>query len=353
MTVLESFKNMVRWHCWAHGKIPLFCTCLFYLVLKRSLFSVETIKEILIFLVFIILASIYGYLINDLFDMDIDKKQGKNNVFEKTGKVRGTIIVSVLFLISFYCGLYFKDKEHFNLFLFTLFFLATFYSAPPLRFKTRGLSGLLIVFITQYPIPVIMIFTVFESFGSFDMWAFALFSTITGAAQEIGHQRYDLQNDKSTGTQTYAVEKGEDTINNLYKVIIVFDMLSMFGVIVMLTIVLWSESFMLIPHIICIPLVIYLCLSGGVLLQMFRQKNKILDPYFEYGRNDIVNLTFTLFPNFFLPFFLACLLTALYLPYIIFAIIFFVITYITFPQAQPAAKIKILIDELKSLFKMN
>jgi 4-hydroxybenzoate polyprenyltransferase len=347
---LNDFKKMVRWHCWAHGKVPLFCTGLFFVVLKRSLYSVQTVYEVLTFLIFIILASIYGYLINDLCDMDIDIKQGKHNVFEKIGKARGIIIVSVILILSVLCGLSFKNKYLFPHFLFGLFFFATFYSAPPIRLKTRGFIGLLIVFLTQYPLPLIMIFSAFDSFGTFDMWAFAFFSTITGASQEIGHQRYDMRKDKETGTHTYAVERGEKKINALYRLFIKLDAISLWALVLLITVSFWQKTVLNIPHLVVIPFVIYSILMFLFVQKILKSKNEIIDPYFQYGRNDTINIMFTLFPNFFLPLFLAVLLVLEYFPFIVFVIVFMSITYITFPNANPVAKLLIIKNEIRTMF---
>lgn len=349
MNALESFKKMVRWNCWATSKASLFFICLFYLILKKSLYTAQAIQDALVFLGFILLTTVYGYLINDLFDLEIDQKHGKQNVFETAGKHRGTIVVSIIGLAGFICGTYFKDRDYFLIFLGALFFFASFYSAPPFRFKTRGLPGLITAFMTQNLLPLIMIFAVFESFGSMDMWFLAFFWTLSGAALELGHQRHDFQNDKSTATQTYAVKKGKKGIDSLYKTFIVIDVLSMLGIMTVFTIVLWSKTIFQIPHLICIPLAVYFFLSASVILGIFKQK-KVIDPYFKSGRKDIVNLTFTLFPAFFLPLFLVCMLTFLYLPGMVLLITFLVFTFITFPAADPTAKIKIMVDEVKNIF---
>ncbi len=86
MYTLEQIKQTLRWNDWAQTKISLFCMTMFYLILKQSLYSVGTIKLFIMFLVFSVLISIYGYLINDLCDIDIDRRQGKKNVFEKIGR---------------------------------------------------------------------------------------------------------------------------------------------------------------------------------------------------------------------------------------------------------------------------
>ncbi len=350
MSSLEKFKKSVRWHCWAHGKVPLFCMTMFYLILKQSSYSVNTFKEFFVFLVFIILVSIYGYLINDLFDMKIDKIHGKKNVFENMGKRNGVLIVSLIFILSSLLGLHFLSKEYFLFFLIMLYFCATFYSSPPIRFKERGIAGLFIVFLTQYPIPVIMIFSVFNSFGSIDMWGFALFSTITGAAQEIGHQRADLDKDKATGTSTFAAKQGHSKIDRLYRKFIFLDMLSMIGILIIMNIQLKAATVYGQSGIV-LPLLLYLILVLGATKKIIHEKTHVVDPYFVEGRNDILNLTFTLFPNFLLPFYLSCIAFANYPLFGLFTATFLVITLITYPRPNFLWPIKLVLSELRIIIK--
>ncbi len=350
MSSLEKFKKCVRWHCWAHGKVPLFCMTMFYLILKQSSYSINTFKEFLVFLVFIILVSIYGYLINDLFDIKIDKIHGKKNVFENMGKHNGSLIVFLILVLSSLFGLYFVSKDYFLFFLIMLYFCATFYSASPIRFKERGIAGLFIVFLAQYPIPVIMIFSVFDSFGTIDMWGFALFASISGATQEIGHQRSDLDKDSDTGTNTFAVKQGHSKIDRLYRKFIFLDMLSMIGILIIMNIQLKAATVYGQIEII-LPLLLYLLLAFGATRKIIYEKTHVVDPYFIEGRNDIFNLTFTLFPNFFLPFYLSCLVAVNYPLYIALTAVFLVITYISFPGASIIRQIGIVYNELITSMK--
>ncbi|MCP4367438.1 MAG: UbiA family prenyltransferase [Deltaproteobacteria bacterium] len=346
MLTLEKFKQSVRWHCWAHGKLPLFCMTMLYVILKQSLYSIQTIKQFFIFLIFIILASIYGYLINDLFDMEIDRIHGKKNAFEKMGRLRGGLIIFLIFLTDILLGSHFLLKTYFPHLLIVLYFFATFYSAPPVRFKERGAPGLFVVFLTQYPLPVMMIFSVFDSFGSIDMWGFALFATITGATQEIGHQRSDLDSDSSTGTNTFAVRQGHGKIDRIYRIFVFLDMISMTGILVIMNLKLQLVTIYGYGYTILPPLVLYLIFAGVVTKKILEKKEDVVDPYFIEGRNDIFNLTFTLFPNVFLPFYIACLTCVKYPMFIVFPGVFSLITFITFPNASIIRQIRVVYNDL-------
>ena len=348
MNNIEKFKQSVRWDHWAQGKVPLFCMIIFYLILKQSLYSAQTIIQFIIFLIFISLVSIYGYLINDLFDMEIDRKQGKKNVFEKVGKLRGSLIVFLIFSIGAMFGSYFLSKAYFPYFLIVIFFFATFYSAPPIRFKERGITGLFVAFCTQYPIPVILVFSVFGSFGTIDMWIFILFAAVTGATLEIGHQRYDLQRDSSTETKTFAVRQGHSKIDRIYKVFVYLDMIAIMGMLITMYFELRLVDIFGQLNVMLPLLLIYMFLGLMVVMKIIKEKKTVEDPYYVEGRNDIINITYTLFPNFFLPFYLACVAFVNYNLFFVFIAIFMLFTFVNFPKANILQQISLVYNALRT-----
>ncbi len=232
--------------------------------------------------------------------------------------------------------------------LLIFYFFATFYSLPPIRFKESGFAGLLIMVLVQYPIPTIMVFSVFDSFGTIDMWGFVLFSTIIGATQGIGHQRYDLDRDTTTQTGTFAVRQGHSTINRLYKIFVFLDMISMIGILVVMSIELKTVNIYGQDKLIVPLLILYLVFALIVTRSILREKKHLVDPYYVKGRNDIFNITFTLFPNFFLPFYLSCVLAIVYPVFVIFTIIFLFFTFISFPNASITRQIKVVYNTLKT-----
>ena len=353
MYKLEQIKRTIRWNDWAQAKVPLFVVTMLYLILKQSLFLMHSITQSIVFLIFIILVSMYGYLINDLFDIEIDRIHGKKNVFEKTGKIWGGLIVFVIFSAGIIFGSNFLIKDYFPYLLVLIYFFATFYSAPPIRFKERRIAGLFIAFLTQYPIPIMMIFSAFDSFGTIDMWGFVIFATVGGAALEIGHQRFDLERDKSTDTKTFGVRQGHRSMDRIYKMFVYFDMISMVGIIVIMTLELrlasiYGQNYVMLP-----PLLIYLFLALMVIKKMINEKTPLVDPYYVEGRNDIYNITYTLFPNVFLPFYLSCAVFVNYPVFIVFIVIFLLFTFVTFPKANFTWPFIVVYDELKKTIRVG
>jgi 4-hydroxybenzoate polyprenyltransferase len=347
---IETIKQSIRWDSWAQGKVSLLCSIMFYLVGKSSGSEYQAILTFVLFLGFSIISSIYGYLINDLFDIEIDKKHGKRNVFENAGFLRGIIIVIVVFVASVMFGLRFLSKDYFLILWIIWTFSSTFYSARPIRFKERGVIGLLFAFMSQYPIPLLLCFAAFGSFGSVDMWGIIVCTTISGAALEIGHQRFDMEKDHSTNTKTFAVRTGQHKVDKFYKIFLFGDLFSVFGM--MLLMAFYTPLFPLkgvMVNIFILPLAIHLILTIIVLFKMFQKTPQLIDPYYVKNRRDILNITFILFPNFFLPFYLSCVLFLQYHPFILFVLLFLCITYINFPKANILWPFRILTNEIMHL----
>lgn len=352
MNIIVTIKQNIRWDSWAQGKVPLFCTIMFYLILKHSMYSNHVIADFILFLGYAVLSSIYGYLVNDLFDIDIDRKHGKKNVFEKLGFFKGSVVVFIILMISILFGVRFLSKDYFLILWIIWIFSSTFYSARPLRFKERGAIGLFVAFMAQYPVPLLLCFSAFEGFGSLDMWGIILFATVSGATLEIGHQRFDLERDDSTDTRTFAVRTGQKKVDRLYKSFLFCDLGSVLG---MLLIMAWN-----IPHVYLLirkfnvfipPVLIYLILSFIVMSKMFWKSSDLLDPYYVEGRQDILNITYMLFPNFFLPFYLSCILFMQYYMFLFLVLIFLFITYVNYPRANFLWPIRIIFHETGNLLR--
>lgn len=101
-------------------------------------FYTPTFFYLLVF--FLIPANLYLYGINDLFDQDTDKHNPKKRTREHLLVKKETQSLVFLLVISFLImliTLFILPTLSTKLFLLSFIFLATFYSAPPLRFKTK------------------------------------------------------------------------------------------------------------------------------------------------------------------------------------------------------------------------
>jgi 4-hydroxybenzoate polyprenyltransferase len=351
MNVIVSFKRAVRWESWAQGKLPLFTSIMCYLILVNSASTSRALVDFILFLLFSILSSIYGYLVNDLFDIKIDCAHGKQNVFESAGFLKGSIAVLTVLLLSITAGVRFADKMWFVPLWVLWIFIASVYSARPIRLKERGTLGLFAAFMSQYPIPILLCFSAFNRFGTWDMWAVLLFATVSGAALEIGHQRHDMHRDASTNTKTFAVRHAGRGMDKLYGVFLYADMLSVLGMMTTMAITLAGTGMSFLPvNIMLVPIVIHVVLASFSLQLMHRSGTALADPYYIAGRRDILNITFVLFTNFFFPFYLTCVLLLVDLRYAALGCLFLIITYINYPGASISWPVRIFLREVRNVF---
>lgn len=317
-----KFLKVIRWKDWATGKLPVYCIVSFYIILSYSKYSLNFMIDFLFFITFASVSSIYGYLINELGDVKVDKEQGKNNTFENFGSTKATLVVVLLFLSAISLGIRFFEKKYFVPLWIIQLFLATFYSIRPLRFKERGILGIAAASIAQFPLPIMLLFSVFGEFGRWDMLVITSCATIHGLALEIGHQRYDLINDSKSKTATFGVKKGADSMEIIYKKVLLIERISWAIVILMLFVKVPDGLFPFSP---ILPVgFLFGVLFIKTLIYDFRNSKKkhFFDSYYNWKPEDWDNpyhLMHNYFPNLILPVYLALIITLHYHP---FAIVF-------------------------------
>ena len=300
-SILVQVSHFTRWRDWGPGKVTLLCSLCFYIATAYGLSFGTFALTFMLFLIFASAQSAAGFVLNDWGDRDLDRKQGKPNVFNVRPYREGVVGLTVMLGVALATGLPFITRPAFVLFWGVWMAAAAAYSLEPLRFKTRGLPGLAVSFTAQWSLPVFIAFAAFERLGSLDMWGLALALTVSGATLEIAHQRYDRLRDASAHAHTFAV--GLSTkIDRTYAVAVVLDKLAI-GLVVAL--VFWdlaamgrAWSFTLAGGVS----VVYLVLLMTTLPTALRAigGSTIQDPYYSEGRSAAQLLHQTL-PNFVLP----------------------------------------------------
>ena len=181
---------------------------LFSILLFTGKTNTVILIDILIFFIFSILSTSYGYLINDFADRELDLKHQKPNTFENDSKTKAVWVVSIVFFLSLIAGVRFIQKPYFPVLWLGWFLISTFYSLKPFRFKERGPAGLLSAVIAQRFIPVLMVFSIWGSVSGKFMIAAVLYVFFRGLSSDLNHQLDDYNNDKQTHTSTFAVKAG-------------------------------------------------------------------------------------------------------------------------------------------------
>jgi len=175
------------------------------------------IPSILILALALALYICYTFIVNDFFDMPVDKKAGKWRAVHElpTSFVIGLMVTQVA--AGFSALLFLRNVALFSVFT-VAWFMSTFYSAPPIRFKEKGILGALADMIVEKTLPIFVIFVFFNCF-SYDALVFiALFSVIQ-LKLIIDHQIFDYDSDVASGARTLVVKIGRekaDRILNLF-----------------------------------------------------------------------------------------------------------------------------------------
>ena len=187
-----------------------------------ALLYISTICEVDLLHFFALISSLgfyfmYGFLVNDFFDMPFDSATGKIRAVHYISRKAFIIIIIA---VSIICALHFFYLRNplFIVVYVSSYLLATFYSSPPIRFKERGFIGIVVCALVEKALPVLAIFSFFSIF-SVETAIFLAASFTVHMSEIITHQIYDYESDMRTGTRTFAVvsiEKAFKTSKIIY-----------------------------------------------------------------------------------------------------------------------------------------
>jgi 4-hydroxybenzoate polyprenyltransferase len=319
---INSFKEFIRWNDWAIDKLPVFFTACFYLILKQPVISHIFILDFFIFVVFISCTAVYGYLINNFADLDIDLKQGKKNSLSNFSRTSQILIILLTLAGVLVSGVYFQNKSYFIILWAIQLFTSTFYSLPPIRFKERGLTGLIIPFLAQLVVPTMICFSIFGNLYSLDTLIFVLYGFFKGGAYDIGHQYHDYFRDLKTKTSTFAVKHGSNLIFSIFKSFIILERIAF-----ILLLIIISRNLSYLPFSFHVPILlpvflVYFILFLTVVWKEIKEK-VVSDPYYVNVRG-LSNILHIIIPNVVFPVYLLFILILkdfTYFPLLVFFLI--------------------------------
>jgi len=200
---LASFTRFSSWLFNLQSNIIASFLLLFLEPFKRSNF---------VYLIFFIIIQVflfaYSFVINDAADKDIDIKAGKFKPIQEYSNRKIILILSILAGGYFLIPLYYGDLLIIIISI-TTFLLLTFYSLKPLRFKERGLLGMIIM-VGASRSALFLIFALFISARSLMTAFFMGWLFIIGFQDELAHQLEDIANDEKSGVNTYGRSLGYD-----------------------------------------------------------------------------------------------------------------------------------------------
>ncbi len=230
--MLSNVLKYLRTDDWLDSKVPfMFSVALFfYLYNDSAMTNLEAYIAFGAYFLYLSMFLAFSYVINDFTDMDIDKKVGKQKVMFKLPKWAVVISMVVMVLIGV-CPMLFvvEDKVIFLIYTLFLYITGAAYSVHwLLRFKERGIIGLIECSVAQRCLPLIPLFFMFKV----DLIFFIIFivlSFINGLRYILIHQAIDYENDIKAGVKTF-VSEGHNKYRTYIVVAFITECVLFFGV---------------------------------------------------------------------------------------------------------------------------
>lgn len=292
---MVSIKKLMRYRGWKVLQIHDMHICLlaiFYILIVDNLYAP---LDSLILISSLGFYFMYGFLINDFFDQSYDITAGKKRAVQELPRIVFIgIILSVIFISTLHL-LYLKKVSYIFIFIFA-YLLATFYSAPLIRFKEKGLIGVAINALIEKMLPVLAIFAYFNHFG-IDTIIFLILSFLLQVIEIITHQIYDYENDLRTGIRTFVVDIGIDRASKIFRFLVI--PISIFFIILLISLISIEIPYAIsiVPVILIIYLIIFLLIKKG---KLNREENVF--PFYIFPLYSLINYGFPLFFVFILSF---------------------------------------------------
>ncbi|MEY3051042.1 MAG: hypothetical protein RLY31_827 [Bacteroidota bacterium] len=158
----------------------------------------------------IVVGAVFVSLINDFFDLEDDRRSGKHNRQQHWPRWKSLLLIGLSLAGGAGFLYYFRDSLPTALAYLPPWIAFTLYSAPPFRFKERGILGSLADASGAHLFPTLFLLTGMYTYGgslppgpllvSFAVWSFSF-----GFRSIACHQFSDLEHDRQGGIHTFAV----------------------------------------------------------------------------------------------------------------------------------------------------
>ena len=198
-----DFFNIFRYREWLYSKIPFLALPMPVYFLTTGFAGLHQILVCVQFSAFTALFLGFGYVINDYCDRSADIRAGKKNYLSSLKSPIALMIVVVVAAI----GVLVAFIGHFDfetpILLIIIYFFGMAYSARPFRLKEKGVLGLFASSAAQRSLPLLLLF----SYSNIEMKTILFwmaFGFFVGMRYILIHQYIDRDNDKKSGTNTFA-----------------------------------------------------------------------------------------------------------------------------------------------------
>lgn len=220
MKVIREVGRMDNW--WFAKVAPVlgiaYCAALLYRVPPGA-----AARSLLLIALAGLCAGSYGHMVNDAFDIEVDRRAGKRNHMARFPVWQRWLYCALAVFLGFAPALFISFSRISLILLAIEFLLPTVYSVPPLRFKEVGPLGVLCDSLGAHLIPSLYVISVMahvtsdppqvHSHSAMLFIAFtAAWALCLGLIGILIHEFEDRENDLQSGIRTFATGISFDAV---------------------------------------------------------------------------------------------------------------------------------------------
>ena len=216
---MRSAARLVRTDFWFRQKLPPLLALAYAFLLIGAVEPASALHSVPLVALCICFVAAYGHVVNDIFDVGMDAAAGKPNAMARFST--GPRIALLLGLLGGGFGslAVLGARPPLVALLAANYLLPTLYSAPPTRFKERGVSSVLSDLLASHVVPMLFVGMALSTVSLADptletnlIASAALWSFFVGLRGILVHQAVDSHNDRAANVTTFGGRLGRDTV---------------------------------------------------------------------------------------------------------------------------------------------
>lgn len=209
-------QKLLRTNIWWAVIVPQVLGWIYFCFLDGTSKFSYGYKAFFCFFCGLVFTSAFGFLFNDLCDVESDRKAGKPNVMGKLHPALRVLLIAVNLTAALLGWFYLRASVWASVFFGLQILALILYSLPPFRFKTRHIAGVLTDAFYGHVNPVLITILVFgfrdtpteHKSTSLFIPLLLLCTFLKGVRNILLHQLEDRKNDRRAGDTTFVVKYG-------------------------------------------------------------------------------------------------------------------------------------------------
>jgi 4-hydroxybenzoate polyprenyltransferase len=205
----------VRGHQWWFSKVAPALAVSYCAALVYRVSAADTARAILLIAFVGLCAGSYGHIVNDIFDIEIDRRAGKQNRMAGFARWQRFLFCAVTLVMGFAPAALLSCSRTSLALLAVEYLLPTLYSVPPFRLKESGTLGVLCDAMGAHLVPSLYVISLLAHHaadpallrtrtGVAFLCTVAAWALCLGLIGIIIHEYQDRANDLQSGIRTFA-----------------------------------------------------------------------------------------------------------------------------------------------------